>query len=338
MLSCYGAEGGTLNEHGAVLSREAIARTAGFINTSARPLERALFAFHFAHGNRDAVLAALAEFQNADGGFASCLESDTRWCGSSPLGAMKALEILMDIDTPATDPRVKAVVRYLLANFDAEAGMWHVLPKDANSAPHASWWEVSEKTGKCEVESRVFPTAALGGYLQKYSALVPPAFTQRITKSSLDYLAAAPLHMTMSDIESLIVLVRSLPPTRSAAAVRKLNRVLAEVVVQDPKEWNGHNVKPLTFVHSPQSPFYTVMIEKLAGANLEYIISTQKSDGAWALTWSWEERNPTAWKLAEKEWLGVVSLENLLTLQAFHRIESQTPIAETRATELEPVQ
>jgi hypothetical protein len=61
-------------------------------------------------------------------------------------------------------------------------------------------------------------------------------------------------------------------------------------------------------------------MEKAVGANLDYIISTQKSDGGWGLSWSWEDRNPTAWKVAEKEWRGVVALENLKTLQAFHRI------------------
>jgi hypothetical protein len=148
---------------------------------------------------------------------------------------------------------------------------------------------------------------------------LPPGFVKRITESSLNYLAAAPVRMQMPDIESLIELVRLLPPAQSTDAVRKLKRVLAVVVVQDPKQWNSYNVKPLTFVHSPQSPFYPGM-EEAVGANLDYIISTQKSDGGWGLTWSWEDRNPTAWKLAEKEWRGVVSLENLQTLQAFHRI------------------
>jgi len=125
--------------------------------------------------------------------------------------------------------------------------------------------------------------------------------------------------MQMPDIESLIELVRLFPPGQSTDAIRKLKTVLAEVVVQDPKQWNSYNVKPLTFVHSPQSPFYPEM-EKAIGANLDYTISTQKSDGGWGLTRSWEDRNPTAWKLAEEEWRGVVSLENLQTLQAFHCI------------------
>jgi hypothetical protein len=54
--------------------------------------------------------------------------------------------------------------------------------------------------------------------------------------------------------------------------------VLAVVVVQDAKQWNSYNVKPLTFVHSSRSPLYTGMEEAVA-ANLGYIISTQKSDG-----------------------------------------------------------
>ena len=185
-----------------MLSHEAFARAELFVNESARPLERALFAFHFAHGSRDAVIVELAKFQNSDGGFASCLESDTRWCGSSPLGAMKALGILTDLGVPESEPHVKAVIRYLLASFDDKHGIWHALPKEANAAPHASWWEVREDTGKCEVESPLFPTAALAGYLQNYAALLPPGFVKRITESSLNYLTAAPVRMQMPDITS----------------------------------------------------------------------------------------------------------------------------------------
>ena len=321
MLLCCIAECSTPDKQLTMLSHEAFARAEVFIHETGRPLERALFDFYFAHGSRDAVTAELAKFQNSDGGFASCLESDTRWCGSSPLGAMKALAILTDLDVPASDPRVKAVIRYLLASFDGKQGVWHALPKEANAAPHASWWEVREDTGKCEVESPVFPTAALAGYLQNYAALLPAGFVKRITESSLNYLSAAPERMQMPDIESLIELVRLLPPVQSSDAIRKLKRVLTVVVVQDTRQWNSYNVKPLTFVHSPQSPFYAEM-ETAVAANLDYIIPTQKSDGGWRLTWSWKDRNPAAWNLAEEEWRGVVTLETLRTLKAFHRIAS----------------
>jgi hypothetical protein len=219
-----------------MLSHKAFANAEVFINETARPLERALFAFHFKDGSRDAVITQLAKFQNSDGGFASCLESDTRWCGSSALGAMKALSILADLRVPATDRRVSAVARYLLANFDDKQGVWHALPKEANASPGASWWDVREDAGKCEVESPVFPTAALAGYFENYAALLPTGFANRITKSALDYLATALVHMKMPDIESLIELVRLLPPGQSTEAVRKLKSVLAVVVVQDSKQ------------------------------------------------------------------------------------------------------
>lgn len=319
-LLCSVAKCSPPDKQPTMLSHDAFARAEVFINATARPLERALFAFHFKNGNRDAVIAELAKYQNSDGGFASCLESDTRWCGSSPIGAMKALGILTEVGAPVSDPHVKAVIKYLLATFDDKQGIWHALPKEANAAPHASWWEVNENTGKCAIESPVFPTAALAGYLQNYAELLPSQFLERITESSLNYLSAAPAGMQMSNIESISVLVRLLPPAKSVDAILQLKKELATVVVQDPKQWSSYNVKPLTFIHNPQSPFYPEM-KTLIDANLDYIISTQKPDGSWGLTWSWEERNHAAWKLAEKEWLGVVTLENLRRLDAFHRIE-----------------
>jgi hypothetical protein len=161
MFLCCAAECTAADKQPTMLSPDAFARAQVFIYETARPLERAQFAFHFQRGARDAVIAELAKFQNDDGGFASCLESDTRWCGSSPLGAMKALRILTDVGAPADDPHVRAVVKYLLATFDRKQNRWHALPKEANSAPHAPWWNVSENTGECEVDSPVFPTAAL---------------------------------------------------------------------------------------------------------------------------------------------------------------------------------
>lgn len=319
-LFCCAAECSTPDKKPAMLSHDAFSKAELFIDETGRPLERALLAFHFKHGSREAVIAELAKYQNSDGGFASCLESDTRWCGSSPIGAMKALGILTEIGAPEGDPHVKAVIKYLLSTFDEKEGIWHALPKEANAAPHASWWEVNEDTGKCAIESPVFPTAALAGYLQNYAVLLPPGFLERITESSLSYLANAPPRMQMSNLESITALVRLLPPAQSADAIQKLKKELAVVVVQNPKQWSNYNVKPLTFIHSPQSPFYPGM-EAVIDANLDYILSTQKSDGSWGLTWSWEERDPAAWKLAEKEWLGVVTLENLRRLDAFHRIE-----------------
>jgi hypothetical protein len=103
--------------------------------------------FHFEQGSANQVIAELAKFQNPDGGFATYLESDSRWAGSSPNGTRVALKILSEVKAPEADPHVRAAVKYLLANFDDSTGTWRALPKEANAAPHAPWWHVHEDTG-----------------------------------------------------------------------------------------------------------------------------------------------------------------------------------------------
>jgi hypothetical protein len=302
-----------------MLSAAAFAKASAFIKNTGRPLERALFAFHFEHGSRDTVIAELAKLQNADGGFASFLESDNRWTGSSPMATMIGLRILNVVGAPVEDSHVQAAVRYLLASFDQKAGYWHAQPKEANAAPHAPWWEYKDAIGKCDVESPVFPTGAIAGYLRRYSGLVPKDFLTRITKESLDYLSAAPVEMQMSDIEMLTELVRFLPEGQRAEAVRKLRNVLAKVVVRDPQQWSNYGIQPLSFIRAPNSPFYAGM-EKEISVNLNYVVGKQEADGGWGLNWSWEKNDPAAWEIAKKEWRGVVTLENLEKLEAFHRI------------------
>jgi hypothetical protein len=304
-----------------MLSADSFAKAKDFINRTGRPVERARLRFHFEHGSAGEVIAELTKFQNPDGGFATYLESDSRWTGSSPNGTRVALKILTEVKAPAQDPHVQAAVKYLAANFDERAGAWRALPREANAAPHAPWWHVHEDTGKCDVDSPIFPTAALAGYLQPYNALLPDGFLNRITDSSLKYLADAPVKMEMSDIDMLTELVRLLPPGQSQreAAIQKLRTVLNTVVVRDPREWTTYGIQPLSFVDSLNSPFYPGL-EREVDANLDYILTTQKDDGGWPLNWSWSDSDPAAWKIAEQEWRAVMTLEKLERLEGFHRI------------------
>jgi hypothetical protein len=55
--------------------------------------------------------------------------------------------------------------------------------------------------------------------------------------------------------------------------------------------------------------------------NLDYEISTQNADGAWTPNWSWGETWPDDWIIACREWTGILTLQYLLVLKQFNRIE-----------------
>lgn len=294
-------------------SSDAFTRASAFIQRTARPLERALFAFHFEKGSRDAVLAELAKFQNADGGFASCLEPDVRWCGSSPLGAKIALTVLDEVDAPATDPLVRSAIRYLLSTYDSVKGYWPAVPQEVNSAPHAPWWNFDKAKGRCEVESPFYPTASILAHLRPYASALPAGFLDRVTRATLDRAAAAPDPLSYADASILLDLAE-----RDAALLAKLRKTVAQILVRDPNEWVKYNPQPLSFVSSPASPLYAG-IEKDVAAHLDYLIARQEADGGWALNWSWEKIDADGWAQARREWRGIVALENLRKLRAFGR-------------------
>jgi hypothetical protein len=85
-----------------------------FIYRNARPLDFARFQFHFKNGSRDAVLNALAAYQNEDGGFGHALEADLWNPNSSPIQTWTATEILREVGhTDSAHPIIQGILRYL---------------------------------------------------------------------------------------------------------------------------------------------------------------------------------------------------------------------------------
>ena len=65
-------------------------RARKFVYRNARPIDLALWKYHFENGNKDDVLTALAAYQNADGGFAHAIEPDFWNENSTPIATWAA--------------------------------------------------------------------------------------------------------------------------------------------------------------------------------------------------------------------------------------------------------
>jgi hypothetical protein len=113
-------------------------RALQFLSTTDRPVELAWASWLVGSGNRDAVIAALVDYQNADGGFGNGLEPDIGTPASNPFAARLAMQVLLSLGAQPEEPIVQALSGWLEAAQD-EDGCWR-LPPDAGDHPLAPWF------------------------------------------------------------------------------------------------------------------------------------------------------------------------------------------------------
>ena len=92
-------------------------------------------------------------------------------------------------------------------------------------------------------------------------------------------------------------------------------------VSREPAEWSGCCITPLKVAPSPKSPVADLLGDLLK-LHLDYLIEEQSTSGAWDPVWTWGDAYPDDWAIARREWQGVLTLENLLILQSYERLES----------------
>jgi len=316
------------------LSSDRQAQARGYMQRRARVLEWLLYRYHFDGLDAATVARELADYQNADGGFAYGLESDLRTPHSSAIATAHALQIFRELSGCSREParggndrgdrsRVQAsdygetiqrAMSYLRETLDRGNLVWPIIPPTANQAPHAPWWTTKD-LAKSWNGFRGNPTAELVGYFFVFGTADDEPLRQEILQRVIDYLdARAP------DMHELLCYVRlaemvDLP----LSAQQKIKQSFLEMVEPDPLQWAQYRLQPLTVVKSPSSPYYDALREAV-DANLDYLIATQQDDGSWQPTWSWAASFPGAWPLAQREWSGVLTLDALKVLRAFGRM------------------
>src|SRR5690606_40417500 len=100
----------------------------------------------------------------------------------------------------------------------------------------------------------------------------------------------------------------------------ELKRVVNATVERDPEQWKGYGLQPLAVITSPESPFAPDFADALQH-NLDFVIQNQGEDGGWGPNWSWGNQWEEAWEQAKRDVSGVITLDNLLKLRSFGRIE-----------------
>lgn len=115
-----------------------IGQAIWFLDTEGRPLDAAWAHLLVDDGDKDTVVAALASYQNSDGGFGKALEPDIAASVSQPFAARMAMQILSSLGEGSGGAMTDGLTEWLVRNQD-EDGCWR-LPPEVHDHALAPWF------------------------------------------------------------------------------------------------------------------------------------------------------------------------------------------------------
>jgi hypothetical protein len=302
-----------------MLNHAAMQRAQVFMQTQARPVERTLYAFFFADGPVADVYTTLAAHQNADGGFGHGLEPDVRTPCSSTLATSMALRWLVAVGAPPETPLVARALAYLHATLDAATLTWPMLPPEAQSAPHAPWWDDADGNLRANFgDFQVNPRAEIVAYLWHYAAAVPADWLAALTDATIAAIATRPMDMHDLTCATTLIDTPNLPESYRARILAPVTEQVRAITGASAADWQEYGPQPLNFATTPASRLAAALADRIP-ANLDFLLAEQTPSGTWVPNWSWGDADDPAWQIARRDWTSFLTLTKLRLLHAFGR-------------------
>ena len=302
------------------LSRTGQLAARAFLLSEGRPLEQALYRYHFEAGDAAAVIAVLEPYCIPDGGFGHALEPDLRTPDSSVLASTTALQTLRSVSAPADHPLVRGALDWLAGNWQDEARRWPLIPPTANNAAHAPWWTVGPEHATMFGGYLVNPFAEVVAHLLHYRPELVAGNGLAWDERAVENVEALDRALNLNEL----LCAQRLAETDELRADLR-NRLMAaicaslpETLSTTPDQWRSYGLQPRQVAPSPQSPFAAELAPQVA-ANLDFLIGEQGIDGAWSPSWTWGDLYPEMWPTARRDWQSVLTLEALLQLSSYGR-------------------
>jgi hypothetical protein len=299
-----------------LLSNSGFHKACAFVEGEGRALDAALLRYNLGTGAAEAVLTALAAYQNPDGGFGHGLEPDMASPASSALATSVGLRLLRSIDADGGQPMVAGALAWLEKTFDWNAGVWPIITAAVDEAPHAPWWAWSKDLAENWNGFRFNPSAELLGYLYAYR----PSASAKLLSA-----AEARMRRTIADtdvIEGAYDLKCAARLAETPGVPDDLRQPLSELVIRsavahDPDD---EHFPALELAPTPKSLLAAPLAERMAPA-ADALIAAQEEDGGWLFFWDWSFVDATAWAKAKRDWRGSLTRDTIEALRAWGRVE-----------------
>lgn len=291
-----------------------------YMGTYARPLERSVFNYYFNDSSGDDILDALETFQNTDGGFGKGIEPDFKLIKSSPMATSIGLRYLSKLDNcDKAQNMIEKSIEYLKATFDSNRNGWYSVPSNVNNYPHASWWEFRNDINMTVIDySWGNPTAELIGYLYKYKEYLKNLDIYTLRSYAITNLNKRTEFNSEHEIICYIRMYNALDEEYSSQIIDTLKLAVSQLVNINQSEWMNYVPTPLTFINFDSKNFFGIEC-KYIDQNLDYLIDRLEEDGKILPIWQWD-KYLEEWEIAKSEWIGILTLEALLSLLKFNRI------------------
>lgn len=286
-----------------------------FVWRTARLLERLRFEHLFRGSPAEPVLAALAAYRNADGGFGNALEPDFRGPVSQPTTSDFALRVLDELGRP--EPELVRPLFDWLATVSTSDGALPTVLRNGAGYPRAPWWNPDP-----EQRPNLLPTAGLAGFLHRHGIEHPwrePAteWTWTALEAVPGRLAAGEWLLQVSyEARAGLSFLDAMPDRERAHEVAgRLGPALldAGAVLTAPGD-EREGMTPLDAAPTPDSVARDWFDDATIDAHLDAMLEARRDDGGWTVPWD-------TWTPAvEPEWRGIVTVERLRVLRAYGRV------------------
>jgi hypothetical protein len=282
---------------------------ADFMATHGRLLDRRRFRLLLGPSDPEPVLAALAAYRNADGGYGWGLEPDLRSATSQPGAALHAFEVFEEV-APTTTPHAVALCDWLESVSLPDGGLPFALPVH-DPAGTALWWaQADPRTSSLQITAAVAAVARRVGRHDPAVAAHP--WLARATRYCLDAVRAVedrPHALVLAFALSFLDAVYDSEPAAAALVGRLAAHLPENGILPVEGGTEDEAIRALDIAPAPDRPVRALFPPAVVTAELQRLARTQQTDGGWRVEFA--EFSPAG----ALDWRGYATVRAVAILQ-----------------------
>ena len=310
------------------LMRSSFNEIQHWIYRNARQIELAAWQYEFENGSKDAIISALAFYQNEDGGFGNALEPDSWNPNSSPYTTLNAIRKLNEINfTDINHPMMQGILKFLDSGMHRSDNGWLFSIPSNDGYPHAPWWTYDSEANEYE---SIGVSAGIACFILKFAdkdsdlyerafAVIDKLIARLYTPGNYGEMGLSG-YCALKDIIQQLGLIDKYDIEFLSRTLKKL---VNDAIERDISKWAYYGKIPSSFISSPDSEFYKDN-EEIMQKELDYIIETRPKNGVWGITFSWfenKEKYANEFAVSENWWKADSAISKLKLLRSFGRVQ-----------------